>query len=46
MGKLRERQRVQLDISPEAYKYLAQTRALTGARTTAEVMRHALPVYG
>jgi hypothetical protein len=45
-GKLRKRPRVQLDFSLEAYKYLAQTRALAGAGTTAEVVRHAPYVRG
>jgi hypothetical protein len=46
MGKLRENQRVQLGLSPDAYKYLAQTRALTGARTTGEVVRRGFRVHG
>jgi len=36
----------QLDFSLEAYKYLTQTRALAGAWTTAEVVRHAPYVRG
>lgn len=40
-----ERQRVQLDFSPQAYERLLQIRELAGARTNAEVVRNALRIY-
>jgi hypothetical protein len=43
--KMGERQRVQLDFSPEAYHRLGQIRNLADAKTNAEVVRNALRVY-
>ncbi len=40
-----ERQRVQLDFSPQAYERLLRIRELAGARTNAEVVRNALRVF-
>ena len=40
-----ERNRLQLDFSPEAYSRLLQIREMAEARTNAEVVRNALRVY-
>jgi hypothetical protein len=44
-GEETERQRIQLDFSPEAYKRLLELRTRSEARTNAEVVRNALRLY-
>lgn len=40
-----ERQRVQLDFSPQAYQKLLHIREIADARSNAEVVRNALRIY-
>lgn len=43
--RLPNRQRVQVDFSPEAYGRLLKMREMSGVKTNAEVFRNALRLY-